>query len=150
MNLCFVQAKARSQKFRDLCIQCLRKRPIQAGDIHIWDRESSTLLHHFYARDLDGGDITCIAWNPAADPYMFATGRHDGTVRVWTTPGHAATLGPTRQARGNTSQLADLSDQEHTSHPTLHVSTSVSLDREAFESAPAETAQILAPSNNDG
>jgi len=31
-----------------------------------------------------GGDLTCVAWNPAADPFMFATGSHDGAVRIWT------------------------------------------------------------------
>ena len=30
--------------------------------------------------------MTCIAWNPATDPFMFATGCHDGSVQVWTTP----------------------------------------------------------------
>lgn len=30
--------------------------------------------------------MTCIAWNPAADPFMFATGSHDGSVQIWTTP----------------------------------------------------------------
>jgi hypothetical protein len=30
--------------------------------------------------------MTCIAWNLAADPFMFATGSHDGTVKIWTTP----------------------------------------------------------------
>ncbi|KAI0049167.1 WD40 repeat-like protein [Auriscalpium vulgare] len=57
----------------------------KAGDIHIWDRESGSLLHHVRAQAL-GGDLTCIAWNPAADPFMFATGSHDGAVRIWTTP----------------------------------------------------------------
>ncbi|KAI0064262.1 WD40 repeat-like protein [Artomyces pyxidatus] len=55
----------------------------KAGDIHIWDRESGSLLHHVRAQAL-GGDLTCIAWNPAADPFMFATGSHDGAVRIWT------------------------------------------------------------------
>lgn len=32
------------------------------------------------------GDLTCIAWNHAAMPFMFATGSHDGAVRIWTTP----------------------------------------------------------------
>ncbi|KAI0250713.1 WD40-repeat-containing domain protein [Lactifluus subvellereus] len=58
----------------------------KAGDIHIWDRESASYLHHIRAPAL-GGDMTCIAWNPAADPFMFATGSHDGTVQIWTTPG---------------------------------------------------------------
>ncbi|VDB91362.1 unnamed protein product [Peniophora sp. CBMAI 1063] len=64
----------------------------KAGDIHIWDRESGSLLHHLRAQNFGGGDLTCIAWNPAADPYMFATGSHDGAVRVWTTypPGPTA------------------------------------------------------------
>jgi len=57
----------------------------KAGDIHIWDRESASYLHHIRAPSL-GGDMTCIAWNPAADPFMFATGSHDGTVQIWTTP----------------------------------------------------------------
>jgi len=30
--------------------------------------------------------MTCIAWNPAANPFMFATGTHDGSVQIWTTP----------------------------------------------------------------
>ncbi|KAK0192616.1 hypothetical protein F5146DRAFT_1102483 [Armillaria mellea] len=56
----------------------------KAGDIHIWDQESGALLHYVRAQAL-GGDLTCIAWNPAAeDPYMFATGSHDGAVRIWT------------------------------------------------------------------
>lgn len=58
----------------------------QAGDIHIWDQESGALLHHVRAQAL-GGDLTCIAWNHAAeDPFMFATGSHDGAVRIWTKP----------------------------------------------------------------
>lgn len=55
-----------------------------AGDIHIWDQESGALLHHVRAQDL-GGDLTCIAWNHAEDnPFMFATGSHDGALRIWT------------------------------------------------------------------
>jgi len=54
-----------------------------AGDIHVWDRESGALLHHIRAQ-MVGGDLTCVAWNPAADPFMFATGSHDGAVRIWT------------------------------------------------------------------
>ncbi|KAF9063012.1 hypothetical protein BDP27DRAFT_1335856 [Rhodocollybia butyracea] len=58
----------------------------KAGDIHIWDQESGALLHHVRAQDL-GGDLTCIAWNHAEDnPFMFATGSHDGAVRIWTKP----------------------------------------------------------------
>jgi hypothetical protein len=31
--------------------------------------------------------MTCIAWNHAVeDPFMFATGSHDGGVRIWTQP----------------------------------------------------------------
>ena len=61
-------------------------KPPRAGDIHIWDRVSAVLLHHVGAQDV-GGDLTCIAWNPAAeDPFMFGTGCHDGTVRIWSSP----------------------------------------------------------------
>ncbi|KAG1834776.1 WD40-repeat-containing domain protein [Suillus variegatus] len=57
----------------------------KAGDIHIWDRDSAVLLHHVRAQAL-GGDLTCVAWNHASDnPFMFATGSHDGAVRLWTT-----------------------------------------------------------------
>ncbi|KAF9482296.1 WD40 repeat-like protein [Pholiota conissans] len=56
----------------------------KAGDIHIWDQESGALLH-FIRAQAHGGDMTCIAWNHAAkEPFMFATGSHDGAVRVWT------------------------------------------------------------------
>ncbi len=64
-----------------------------AGDIHIWDTESGALLHHVRAQAL-GGDLTCIAWNPAAeDPFMFATGSHDGAVRIWTRPTESTDTG---------------------------------------------------------
>jgi WD40 repeat protein len=57
-----------------------------AGDIHIWDQESGTLLRYIRAAQ-QSGDMTCIAWNHAAeDPFMFATGSHDGGVRIWTQP----------------------------------------------------------------
>ncbi|KAJ7754565.1 hypothetical protein B0H16DRAFT_1542795 [Mycena metata] len=56
----------------------------KAGDIHIWDQESGTLMRHIRPAQ-QSGDLTCIAWNPAADdPFMFATGSHDGGVRIWT------------------------------------------------------------------
>ncbi|KAJ7640788.1 WD40 repeat-like protein [Mycena polygramma] len=58
----------------------------KAGDIHIWDQESGTLLRHIHPVQ-QSGDLTCIAWNHAADdPFMFATGSHDGGVRIWTQP----------------------------------------------------------------
>ena len=38
---------------------------------------------------VDGG-LTCLAWNPTADPFMFATGSHDGTVQVWTSLNHSS------------------------------------------------------------
>lgn len=59
---------------------------LKAGDIFIWDTESGALLHHIRAQ-AHGGDLTCIAWNHAVtEPFMFATGSHDGTVRIWTKP----------------------------------------------------------------
>ena len=59
-------------------------RVYEAGDIHIWDQESGALVH-FIRAQAHGGDLTCIAWNHAADdPFMFAAGSHDGAVRIWT------------------------------------------------------------------
>ncbi|KAI0346641.1 WD40 repeat-like protein [Trametopsis cervina] len=56
----------------------------KGGDIFIWDRESAALLHHIRPQALGSGDLTCIAWNHAFDHFMFATGSHDGAVRIWT------------------------------------------------------------------
>lgn len=61
------------------------------GDIHIWDRESAALLHYIPAQ-VTGGDLACLAWNPAVDPFMFVTGDHYGTVRVWTTASPSSQL----------------------------------------------------------
>ncbi|KAF7360480.1 Catabolite degradation [Mycena venus] len=58
----------------------------KAGDIHIWDQESGTLPQYIPPAQ-QNGDLTCITWNRAADdPFMFATGSHDGGVRIWTQP----------------------------------------------------------------
>ncbi|KAF8835610.1 WD40 repeat-like protein [Paxillus ammoniavirescens] len=59
----------------------------KTGDIHIWDRETATLLHCIRPQNAAGvGDLTCIGWNYATDdPMMFATGSHDGTVRIYST-----------------------------------------------------------------
>jgi len=73
----------------DQLIVCAGK----AGDIHVWDRESGALLHHIQAQVV-GGDLTCVAWNPAAEPFMFATGSHDGAVRVWTSISPSAQPSP--------------------------------------------------------
>ncbi|KAI0074084.1 WD40 repeat-like protein [Panus rudis PR-1116 ss-1] len=83
----------------DQLILCAGK----GGDIHIWDRESAALLHHIRAQSL-GGDLTCIAWNHAHDSFMFATGSHDGGVRIWTTPpGEEPSLAPSRATTNPTS-----------------------------------------------
>lgn len=81
----------------------------KAGDIHIWDRESGALLHHVRAQSLGGGDLTCVAWNPAADPFMFATGSHDGAVRVWTT--QSTPYFHMRRISGSVTPLSDTSSQ---------------------------------------
>ena len=54
------------------------------GDIYIWDQESGALLRHVQPHS-NGGDLTCVAWNHASEnSFMFATGSHDGAVRIWT------------------------------------------------------------------
>ncbi|KAJ6451706.1 hypothetical protein C8R47DRAFT_998354, partial [Mycena vitilis] len=56
------------------------------GDIHIWDRETGALLRYIRAAE-ESRDLTCVAWNHAVkNPFMFATGSHDGGVRIWTEP----------------------------------------------------------------
>ena len=58
-----------------------------AGNVHIWDRETAALLRYVRPMNVsEWRDMTCIGWNNATDePMMFATGSHDGTVRVWST-----------------------------------------------------------------
>lgn len=75
----------------------------------MWDRESGALLHHLRAQSLGGGDLTCVAWNPAADPFMFATGSHDGAVRIWTT--QSTPLLHARRISGSMTPLSDTSSQ---------------------------------------
>lgn len=67
-----------------LLLQYLDADFYEGGDIFIWDRESAAPLHHIRPQALGSGDLTCIAWNHAAEHFMFATGSHDGAVRVWT------------------------------------------------------------------
>ena len=58
-----------------------------AGDVHVWDRETAALLRYLRPMNMSElRDMTCIGWNNGMDePMMFATGSHDGTVRVWST-----------------------------------------------------------------
>lgn len=80
-NSYFVQGKVCLNS--DDCLLCT-KNWFPGGDIHIWDQESGALLHLIRAQT-HGGDLTCIAWNNAADdPYMFVAGSYDGGVKVWT------------------------------------------------------------------
>ncbi|KAF9450606.1 WD40 repeat-like protein [Macrolepiota fuliginosa MF-IS2] len=66
----------------------------KTGDIFIWDTESGALLHHIRAQ-AHAGDLTCIAWNHAlTDSFMFASGSHDGTVRIWTKPPNSSNIVP--------------------------------------------------------
>jgi len=52
--------------------------------------------------------MTCIAWNPAADPFMFATGSHDVSVHIWTTPekapGHSRPAFPIPRTEASAAQ----------------------------------------------
>ncbi|KAH0836398.1 WD40-repeat-containing domain protein [Lanmaoa asiatica] len=59
----------------------------KAGDVHVWDRETAALLRYLRPMNMpELRDMTCIGWNNGTDePMMFATGSHDGTVRVWST-----------------------------------------------------------------
>ncbi|KZT69194.1 WD40 repeat-like protein [Daedalea quercina L-15889] len=90
----------------------------KAGDIHIWDRESAALLHHVRAQVL-GGDLTCIAWNAAVEPFMFATGSHDGGVRIWTTPPNYPTISVTDSTPGSYANSAN-GNTPRTGTPSLY------------------------------
>jgi WD40 repeat protein len=80
----------------------------QEGDIFVWDTESGALLHHI-RRQSHNADITCLAWNHAAsDPFLFATGSHNGTVRIWTKPPNSPDYVP-----------EDLDNHDHTPGPHL-------------------------------
>ncbi|KAG1735358.1 WD40-repeat-containing domain protein, partial [Suillus paluster] len=57
----------------------------KSGDILIWDRESANLLHHIHPTSPDQ-DLTCISCNRlSGDPFAFAAGGHDGSIRTWAT-----------------------------------------------------------------
>ncbi|KAG9318950.1 WD40-repeat-containing domain protein [Chiua virens] len=59
----------------------------KAGDVHVWDRDTAALLRYLRPMNMsESTDMTCIAWNNGMDdPMMFATGSHDGAVRIWST-----------------------------------------------------------------
>ncbi|KAI0346640.1 WD40 repeat-like protein [Trametopsis cervina] len=72
----------------------------KGGDIFVWDRESATLLYHIRPQALGSGDLTCIAWNHAVEHFMFATGSHDGAVRIWTNESPEIGSSETAPSRG--------------------------------------------------
>jgi len=97
----------------------------KAGDIHIWDRESGALLHHIRAQAFGGGDLTCIAWNPALEPFMFSTGSHDGAVRIWTSPVSGNTAPP--------SIIEPSMDRSRSPHNTPRSATPLSSETQYLE-----------------
>ncbi|KAJ8473563.1 hypothetical protein ONZ51_g7787 [Trametes cubensis] len=125
----------------------------KAGDIHIWDRESGTLLHHIRAQTV-GGDLTCIAWNHAWDTFMFATGSHDGGVRIWTTPAHfsgsidssaVSSRAPTNPANTPRSISPAPYDADYrTDSPTIQLSADAG-DGALDTLAPRNSSQTLRP-----
>ncbi|KAI0090434.1 WD40-repeat-containing domain protein [Irpex rosettiformis] len=123
----------------------------KAGDIFIWDRESAALLHHIRPQALGGGDMTCIAWNHAADHFMFATGSHDGAVRIWTnqTSDNNADEAP---SRGPSTQPAPT---PRTASPSLYDmeyrTDSPAANTESNEGSPATGSQfdLLSPEHHD-
>lgn len=118
-----------------------------AGDIHIWDRESGTLLHHVHAQSLGIGDVTCVAWNPAADPFMFATGSHDGTVRVWTA---FSTPAPPRDGRARSGSVTPLSETSSQLHVDLEQRTESSAGQQQFgQLLRVEIPHVSEPTSED-
>ncbi|KAF8823450.1 uncharacterized protein C8R40DRAFT_1178712 [Lentinula edodes] len=119
----------------------------KTGDIHIWDQESGALLHHVRAQDL-GGDLTCIAWNHAEDnPFMFATGSHDGALRIWTKierqlQAHSSPAGPDDQLPFFTrsSSPSEMEGMQRTESP---------LTQQEFESSFANSMESLTSSSGN-
>ncbi|KZV75898.1 WD40 repeat-like protein [Peniophora sp. CONT] len=120
------------------------------GDIHIWDRESGALLHHIRAQNFGGGDLTCIAWNPAADPYIFATGSHDGAVRIWTTLLPGTTAPPSiDELPGQNSHPNALIQRNHGPRPTPRSITPLSDTGSAGQYLDAEQYRTESPTQQD-
>ena len=113
INSCFAPVKVRLPDFFHFSPRLLLTCPSTAGGIHIWDRESGTLLHHVHAQSLGDGDLTCVAWNPTAEPFMFATGSHDGAVRIWNTVSIST---PSRDRHGRLGYLSPSCDTPHPSY----------------------------------
>ncbi|KAJ7640774.1 hypothetical protein DFH06DRAFT_1477707 [Mycena polygramma] len=84
-----------------------------AGDIHIWDRETGALLRYIRAAE-ESRDLTCVAWNHAVkNPFMFATGSHDGGVRIWTEPKEQPPdVGGGLDGEGDTDDIQLVSERE--------------------------------------
>ena len=83
-SLCFASVKVTNALL--MCASVLTHTDA-AGDMHIWDRETAVPLRYVRPMSIPKlRDLTCIEWNNALDePLMFATGSHDGKVRVWST-----------------------------------------------------------------
>lgn len=113
-----------------------------AGDIYVWDRDSAVPLHHIHASTV-GRDLTCIAWNRAADDtFMLAMGGLDGAVRVWTT---VADSGPDSEASPGPSRAYELSTWSSPTRPpsfamtdTGHVAGSITTQPRSMSPEPAE------------
>ncbi|KAF7318782.1 Catabolite degradation [Mycena chlorophos] len=59
----------------------------KAGDIHVWDQESGTLLRYINTQAGQTGDLMCIARNHQADDLlMFPIGSRDRALGIWTPP----------------------------------------------------------------
>jgi hypothetical protein len=54
----------------------------------MWDRETGAMVYRtatVRSVQVHSSDLTCIAWNSAADDVMLATGNHNGGVHIWST-----------------------------------------------------------------
>jgi len=55
-------------------------------EVYLWDRKTARLLHTLRVKDY-GSDFTIATWNhECRKSLMFATGSHDGSIRIWTAP----------------------------------------------------------------
>jgi len=111
------------------------------GDILIWDRESGILLHQIHGR-AHSGDLTCIAWNHAAiDPFMFASGSHDGAVHIWTKPPDSPEYQP-EESDGPDHRETHLYERDYFSYGSMMRSSSPTYEDMRYFDSELETPDL--------
>jgi len=142
MSLYFVRGRVSSRflvaQLDKLTVVCKLSKE---GDILIWDRESGILLHQIRGR-AHSGDLTCIAWNHAAiDPFMFASGSHDGAVHIWTKPPDSPEYQP-EESDGPDHRETHLGERDYFSYGNMMRSSSPTYEDMRYLDSELETPDL--------